>query len=117
MHKLLAQGAPDIVGTINKSKFPATVQGLSGVGPLLTRILQVVFVVAGIYAFFNLIIAGFQFMTAGGDAKAIEKAWARIWQSLMGLIIIVGSFALAALIGQIVFGKADFILNPVIYGP
>lgn len=88
----------------------------SGITGLLTRILQLVFVAGGIWALISLTIAGFQFMTAGGDSKNISKAWDRIWQTFVGLIIMVGSFALAALFGQILFGNAGFILHPVIYG-
>jgi hypothetical protein len=56
-------------------------------------------------------------MNAGGDAKSLASAWATIWQSLVGLLFIVGSFAVAALIGQLIFGDATYILNPRIYGP
>jgi hypothetical protein len=56
-------------------------------------------------------------MNAGGDSKAVGKAWDKIWQSLLGLVIIVGSFAVASIFGQLIFGRADFILNPQIYGP
>lgn len=89
----------------------------SGITGLLTRILQLVFVAGGIWALISFIIAGFQFMTAGGDAKNITKAWDRIWQTFVGLIIIVASFALAALIGQLLFRDPTFILSPKIYGP
>lgn len=113
----------NIIGTI-KNPLPAVYQNLggssSGPGGLIlffSNVLRLVFVFAGIYAFFNFLIAGFQYMSAGGDSKALEGAWARIWQSLWGLVIVVGSFALAALFGQLIFGNPTFILNPVIYGP
>ena len=107
-----------LIGTV-KSPLPAAYQSVAGGGLILflTNILRLVFVVSGIFAFINLILAGFQFMSAGGDPKAVEKAWGKIWQSLMGLILVVGSFALAALFGYLLFGNAGFILNPQIYGP
>ena len=89
----------------------------SGLVPFLNNILRLVFVIAGLFAFFNLIIAGFGFMSAGGDPKGIEKAWSKIWQSLIGLLIIVGSFLLAAIFGQLLFGSPTAILQPVIWGP
>ena len=120
IEKIFAQSATSIVGTV-KNPLPPAYQGITGSpGGLilfLTNILRLVFVVAGIFVFVNLILAGFQFMSAGGDSKAIEKAWAKIWQSLLGLILVVGSFALAALFGYLLFGDAGFILNPRIYGP
>lgn len=114
MERIFAQ---DVVGKIGGSQLPTVYQGPQGLVTLLSNLLQLVFIAAGIYAFINLIIAGFQFMTAGGDSKAIDKAWGKIWQSLIGLIIVVGSFALAALFGYIIFHDAGYILHPKIYGP
>lgn len=108
--------ASDIVGSITN---PLTAYGdyTTGIVLFFNNVLRLVFVVAGIYALFNFIVAGYGYMNAGGDAKALVAAWNRIWQSLMGLIIIVMSFVLAAIFGQLFFGDATFILNPQIYGP
>ena len=89
----------------------------SGVVSLLTNILRLAFAGAGIFAFINFIIAGYQYMNAGGDSKALASAWARIWQSILGLLIIVMSFAFTSLISYLMFGDAGFILNPKVYGP
>ena len=109
--------ASDIVGSVQNTILPSVYQPISGITVFLTNILRLVFVGAGIYAFFNLVVAGFQYMSAGGDTKLLQAAWARIWQSLMGLVLIVGSFALAALFGYLIFGDPGFILHPKIYGP
>ena len=109
--------ASDIVGSVQNTVLPSVYQPITGITLFLTNILRLVFVGAGIYAFINLLVSGFQYMTAGGDSKALEAAWARIWQSLLGLVLIVGSFALAALFGYIIFGEPGFILDPKIYGP
>lgn len=105
-----------IFGTVEP---PPTAYGgvFSGLVPFLNNILRLIFVIAGLFAFFNLIIAGFGFMSAGGDPKAIEKAWSKIWQSLIGLLIIVASFLLAAIFGYLLFGDPTAILKPKIYGP
>ena len=84
---------------------------------LLNNILRLLIVVGGIYALLNFVLAGFQFIGAGGDPKKIEAAWGKIWQSIVGLLIIVASFALAALLSKILFGDYKTILNPTIYGP
>jgi hypothetical protein len=84
---------------------------------LLNNVLRLIFVGAGIYAFIRVIVAGLGFISAGGDVKKITTAWNSIWQSLLGLIIIIGSFAIAGLIGQVLFGDWTAILNPKIYGP
>jgi len=123
MNILAAVLPADIIGKI-ESPLPTVYQTLGGSagspGGLIlffTNVLRLVFVVAGIYAFLNFIIAGFQYMTAGGDTKALGQAWGRIWQTLFGLILVVASFALAALFSQLIFGDPTFILNPKIYGP
>jgi len=112
--------AIDLIGTIT-NPMPSAYQHLTGTnGGLIlffTNILRVIFAVAGIYAFINFILAGFQYLGAAGDTKALTAAWNRIWNSLLGLIIVVGSFALAALFSQLIFGRADYILNPTLYGP
>ena len=88
-----------------------------GLIPFLNNIIRLLISIAGIYAFFNLIIAGYGFMSAGGDPKAVSNAWARIWKSLIGLVIIVGSFVLAGIFGYLLFDDATAILRPKIYGP
>lgn len=88
-----------------------------GLGLLLTNGIRLFFVVAGIAALFNFLLAGFAYMSSAGDAKKLTEAGNKIWYSLIGLILIVGSFALASFFGYIIFGRTDAFLNPVIYTP
>lgn len=101
--------------------------GVNQYGPLIgdpgglirfaNSLLKLIIVGAGIFAFFNVIIAGYTFLGAGGDAKKTEQAWGRIWQSLIGLLFVAGSFVLAAIFGWLLFKDATAILSPQIYGP
>jgi len=91
--------------------------GVAGLGNLIGAVLQILVVVAGIWALFNFIMAGYQFIQAGGDSKAVSAAWARIWQSLVGIVIVAASFLFAAIIGQIFFGEWDAILSPKLIIP
>lgn len=110
--------AAGIVGTIDPGPTFKPYGDLgSGVTIFFSNLLRLVFIGAGIYTFMNLITAGFQYMSAGGDTKALTAAWARIWQTLLGLLIIVGSFALVSLFGYLFFKDPGFILHPKIYGP
>lgn len=105
----------NIFGTIKPPGFID--ENPSGMIVLFNNILRLLIIIGGIYTLLNFILAGFQFISAGGDPKKIEAAWAKIWQSMIGLLIIVVSFALAALLGQILFHSPTAILNPRIYGP
>jgi len=115
--KALAAASTSIIGTKITPPTGGYGGAQEGIVLLLTNILRLVFAAAGIFAFINFIIAGFQYMSAGGDSKAMAAAWSRIWQSLLGLVVVVMSFALASLISYLMFGDAGFILNPKIYGP
>lgn len=106
----------DIVGKIT-NPLPGSYGKIGGIVIFFSNMLRLVFVIAGIYAFLNFIIAGFQYMMAAGDSKELSAAWDRIWQSLLGLIVIVGSFAITALLSQVIFGDPMYILNPKVYGP
>ena len=57
------------------------------------------------------------FMSAGGDPKAIGKAWEKIWMSLVGLLITAGSFVLAMIFGYMIFGDASILITPRIFTP
>lgn len=94
---------PDVIDSTGK---------LTGLVVFINGILRLVFIVAGLWGFFNLILGGFGFINAGGDPKNIEKAWAKIWQSLLGLLIIVSSFVIAAIIGILLYKDPSAILNP-----
>lgn len=98
--------APDAVNNFGD------VQG--GLGAFLNRILLVMIVGAGIYSLFNFVMAGYSFLSAGDDPKKVEAAWAKIWQTALGLAVAAGAFVLAAIFGMLIFGRADAILNPTI---
>ena len=88
-----------------------------GLGNFLNNILKLITTVAGLFALFNFIMAGFSYMSANGDEKKVQQASTKIWQSLLGLGIVAASFLLAALAGWIFFKDPTFIINPKIYGP
>lgn len=91
--------------------------GAKGIIFFFNNILRIVFLVAGIYAFVNFFIAGFQYVNAGGDPKKIEAAGNKIWHSIVGIIIMVVSFIGAVVVGQLLFGDPGALLNIKIFGP
>lgn len=62
-----------------------------------------IFIVAGIAAFFFLILGGFQYITSGGDKMGAQNARDRITYAILGLAIIAASAAIIG-VAQAVFG-------------
>ena len=93
---------------------PPGVQPLQqgGLGKFLNNMMLLLIAGAGIYALFNFILAGYSFLSANGDSKKVEAAWAKIWQSVLGLVVAAGAFVLAAIFGRIIFGSWGALLNP-----
>lgn len=112
-------GLIQLFGRVNPPPGVSRYGGLQqeGLVTFLGNILRLLIVVGGLYALFNFIIAGYQFMGSGGDPKAMAAASAKIWQSILGLLFIAGAFVLAAIFGWLIFGDFTFILRPVIFGP
>jgi hypothetical protein len=91
----------------------------SGTGLLffISNLVKLVTVAAGLFAFINLIVAGFQYVGSQGDPKNTAAAWQRIYMSLLGLIILASAITIISIISKVFFGEWDAILNPEIYGP
>ena len=70
----------------------------SNIGALLGNIIIAAMVIAGLMVFFYLIMGGIQYISSGGDKAQAEAARNRITYALIGLVIVVGSFAITKLI-------------------
>lgn len=90
---------------------------ITGLPLLISNIVRLITVVAGIWMFFNIIAAGFIYLTAAGDREKLTRALNMIWHSIVGLVIIMMAFAIAGVISQLLYGDPGTILRPVIYGP
>jgi len=88
-----------------------------GMAVFLNNIIKLLIVASGVYAVFNFVLAGYAFMSAGDDPKKIEGAWAKIWQTLIGLLFAVGAFVLAAVFGKLLFGDYNALLQLRVFGP
>jgi hypothetical protein len=69
-------------------------------------------ILASIWFLFQLIFGGFEWISSAGDAKKLATARQRIMNGFLGLIIVIGAWAIVALVGQ--FLGYD-ILNPGTY--
>lgn len=68
---------------------------------ILSRIVGVLTIVAGIWFVFQFIIGAYGFLTAGGDSKKMGEAASKITSAIIGLIVIVAAYALISLIGAL----------------
>ena len=106
-------------GTVNPPPGVSAFLGgnVRGVSILINILIRTMIVGAAIYAIFNLITAGYGFISAGGDPKRIQDATSKIWQSLIGLTVAAGSLVIAGIVGRLLFGNVNAILNVTIFTP
>jgi len=88
--------------------------GGQGLFLFLGNIFKLVAVIAGIFMIFQFITAGYAYISSNGDPKKLEAAWAKIWQSILGIVIIASAFVLTSLVERFTGLK---ILNFQIWGP
>lgn len=87
-----------------------------GIIVFASNLLRASTVIAGIWVTINFIMAGWTYITSNGDAGAHAKVANKLTMSVIGLMLIVGSYTIAALIGLIIFGDVSYILNPKFEG-
>lgn len=108
-----------VIGNINLppgvNRWGPLAQG--GLVGFLSVIFKALIIIGGIWTLLNIILAGYQFLAAGGKPDDIKNAWAKIWQSLIGLLFMAGAFVLAAIFGWMIFGDPTLILQPRLFGP
>ncbi|MBD3250613.1 MAG: hypothetical protein GF381_03535 [Candidatus Pacebacteria bacterium] len=109
--------SPDSV--IGRIKPPPGVENYNegntiGIFIFMSQMIKLVTIVAGIWTMFNFIMAGWTYLTAGGDSSAGEKVSKQMTNSVVGLVIVALAYSIAALVGLIIFGDASYILNPQI---
>lgn len=91
--------------------------GGGGLINFISNVVKLVTVAGGLFAFFNLLLAGFTYVSSQGNPKSIEAAKSQITMSVLGLLLMVGSVVITAIVSQIFFGSPTAILQPQIYGP
>jgi len=85
--------------------------GAIGVVNAVSSIVGIMTTAASIWFLLQVLFGGYEWMSAGGDAKKIESARSRITNAFIGIVIVVGSWSLLAVVGQ--FFGYDTLVNPV----
>src|SRR3989344_6146185 len=75
--------------------------GFSDLGKLANTLLTLAYFVAGLAFFIYLLIGGIQWITSGGDPKALDAARGRITNAIIGLIIVVAAYAIALILENV----------------
>ena len=72
--------------------------GTSDLYTIVGRIINVVLGFLGIVLLFYFIYGGFKWMTAGGDSKHVDEAKTMLRNAVIGLVIIMASYALSSFV-------------------
>ena len=91
--------------------------GIDNLRTFISVLVNTLIIIAGVYAFFNFIFAGYSFLSAGGNPEKVANAWSKIWLSMVGLLIAAGSFVIAGLLGLILFKDFNALLQLKIFTP
>jgi hypothetical protein len=101
---LLAQdNTVDIRGEFSKSglKYPDISQpGGKAIGQLISTLLPLVLAFSAIALFVYILLAGFNWMTAGGDKNKVEDARNRITNGIIGLAIVASAYAIFRIVDR-----------------
>lgn len=108
--KLLAAGIPlgniTGVGSLGMNSLGCTggiACALGKLGSTISIIIGVVTVIAGLWFMVQVFSSSFQWLTSGGDKQALEGARKRLSHAIIGLLMVVLSYALVSIIG-LIFG-------------
>jgi hypothetical protein len=90
---------------------------LEGIPIFLSIILKTLIMGASLFALVNFVLAGYAYMSAGGDSKKIQDATSKITMTIVGLVVVASSFTIAAVIGKLLFGDYNALLQVKIFTP
>lgn len=74
---------------------------LSEIITILQNIIKLLAPAAGLAFFIMILVGGFQFLNSGGDPKAAGQAKNTLTYAVLGIILVVASWLILKLIGQI----------------
>lgn len=116
--KVFAQSPEEIIGEINVPKGVNLINedagGGIGIVLFLSNLITFIIILGGIWAFMNLILAGLLYLTGGGKADTHSKVSSKFTMSIIGLILMIVAYTVAALVGLIFYGDPKFILEPTV---
>lgn len=97
---------PAALAATTSVNVPAPKGSVANLGELISGIVTASIVIAAVVALLFLVMGGIQWLTSGGDKVNTEKAQQRITAAIIGLAIVVASWAVIQLIAG--FFNIDF---------
>ncbi len=98
-------------GKVSSSLAQSGATGLQKITSAVSAAIGILTIAAAIWFFFQFIIGGFSWITAGGDKGKLTEARDRITNAFIGLIIVVAGWSILALTGK-VLGLDTLISSP-----
>lgn len=74
---------------------------LSSVGGIISLAFQIILAVAAIYAFLQIIFAGYGMISSGGDKGHLEQARGKIIWAIVGLFVVIAAWGLIILVEKL----------------
>ncbi len=84
-------------------------------GDVLTFVIRLFFIIAGLMAMLYLLLGAFSWITSGGNKEAVDKARDKIMNAVIGVVLIFAALAIVGLIEQLFFpvGSGLGITRPI----
>lgn len=102
--------ADDVVGTITvPSGIPSEIDKT---GDFISAIIRFFLIIGGLFTLWQFLSGGLAYITSNGEKAKIQEAGTRITTAITGLVIMVASFVIIAIISQLLFGSFTAILIP-----
>lgn len=89
---------PDLYKGLHDASGGLCITGLNDVKTLLINVLQIILALSGLVAVGMVMFAGFTYITSNGNAPQITKAKDTLINWVIGLIIIIGAYAIVGLV-------------------
>ena len=78
-------------------------QDISILSTYMANFIKLSFIIGGVWAFFWLLIGAVEYIMAGGEKEKIGQAKKKMQESIIGLVVLLSSYAIFKLI-NLVFG-------------
>jgi hypothetical protein len=102
--------ADNVVGDI---VLPAGIPSNIGkTGDFITVIIRFFIIVGGLFTLWQFLSGGLAYIISNGEKAKVQEAGLKLTSALIGLIIMVASFIIIAIISQLLFGSFTAILIP-----